>query len=65
MAVLDTTRPHFPQISMGQFLAKIAAKLSAWNDARATRTVLSKLSDRELDDIGLSRVDIQRIGIHH
>ncbi|MEZ5733240.1 MAG: DUF1127 domain-containing protein [Paracoccaceae bacterium] len=34
---------------------------AAWNDARATRKALSKLSDRELDDIGLCRGDIETI----
>lgn len=38
------------------------ASLSAWNDARVTRTALAKLSNRELDDIGLCRGDIEMIG---
>jgi uncharacterized protein YjiS (DUF1127 family) len=42
------------------FAAAIAA-VSAWNDARVTRKALSKLSDRELDDIGLCRGDIEDI----
>ena len=32
-----------------------------WNDVRRTRAVLSKLSDRELTDIGLCRGDIEDI----
>lgn len=36
--------------------------ISAWNNARITRNSLSKLSDRELDDIGLCRGDIEMIG---
>lgn len=32
-----------------------------WNDVRRTRAVLSKLSDRELSDIGLSRGDIDTV----
>lgn len=32
-----------------------------WNDMRRTRKVLSQLSSRELDDIGLSRADIDAI----
>ncbi|MCL4675477.1 MAG: DUF1127 domain-containing protein, partial [Pararhodobacter sp.] len=32
-----------------------------WNDRRVTRNELSKLSDRELDDIGLCRGDIQDV----
>jgi len=35
--------------------------VAAWNDARVTRKALSKLSDRELDDIGLNRSDIDSI----
>jgi len=33
----------------------------AWNDQRMTRNALSKLSNRELDDIGLVRGDIDAI----
>lgn len=29
-----------------------------WNDRRATQKMLSKLSDHELEDIGLTRGDI-------
>jgi uncharacterized protein YjiS (DUF1127 family) len=35
--------------------------VAAWNDARITRNSLSKLSARELDDIGLSFGDIDAI----
>ncbi|MGH1356333.1 MAG: DUF1127 domain-containing protein [Thalassovita sp.] len=33
----------------------------AWNDRRTTRIALSNLSDRALDDIGISRADINEI----
>jgi uncharacterized protein YjiS (DUF1127 family) len=36
--------------------------LAGWNDARITRKALSKLSNRELDDIGLCRGDIELLG---
>ncbi|MFN0115676.1 MAG: DUF1127 domain-containing protein [Paracoccaceae bacterium] len=39
------------------------AAFAAWNDARVTRKALHKLSDRELDDIGLSRGDIEDIAL--
>ena len=42
-------------------LFKVAGAVAAWNDARLTRKTLSQLSDRELDDIGLTRGDIDRI----
>ena len=32
-----------------------------WNDARLTRNALESLSNRELEDIGLSRGDIQTV----
>jgi uncharacterized protein YjiS (DUF1127 family) len=34
------------------------AALVAWNDKRITARELGKLSDRELEDIGLCRADI-------
>jgi uncharacterized protein YjiS (DUF1127 family) len=34
------------------------SRLIAWNDRRTTRNELMKLSDRELEDIGLCRADI-------
>lgn len=35
--------------------------LLRWQDVRATRIALSRLSDRELEDIGLTRGDIDRV----
>lgn len=35
--------------------------LTAWNDARVTRKALAQLSDRELEDIGLCRGDIDLV----
>lgn len=43
------------------FFSNILGSLAAWNDARVTRKSLSKLSARELDDIGLHRGDIDEI----
>ncbi len=66
MAAYETTRraPFGVQTSArvtGVF-AGVLASLAAWNDVRVTRKALSRLSDRELDDIGLTRADIERIG---
>ena len=36
--------------------------IAAWNDARLTRKALGRLTDRELDDIGLCRGDIEMLG---
>lgn len=47
--------------SVGNVVANVFSTLSAWNDARVIRRELDSLSDRELDDIGLGRSDIERI----
>jgi uncharacterized protein YjiS (DUF1127 family) len=44
-----------------QGVSSMIVAVSAWNDARVTRKALSKLSDRELDDIGLCRGDIETL----
>lgn len=66
MAAYETTpRAPFGAIAtyrVTSVFGRLAAAISGWNDARATRNALAKLSDRELDDIGLSRGDIERIG---
>ena len=46
---------------VGNVFAKLVSMLAAWNDTRVTRRELGRLSDRELDDIGLCRGDIERI----
>lgn len=60
MAVIDTTR-HAAAASMSGGIFNIFHRLAAWNEARLTRRVLARLSDRELDDIGLSRCQIDQI----
>jgi uncharacterized protein YjiS (DUF1127 family) len=45
-----------------QFVTEFMSNFAAWNDARVTRKALGKLSDRELDDIGLCRGDVDLIG---
>ena len=63
MAATDIYRP----ISTGYSNRLSAAShalfgaFSAWNDRRSTRKMLGALSDRELDDIGLCRGDIDNI----
>ena len=66
MAAFETTRPApFGAISIFRFVTFVGetfALFAAWNDARVTRKALGKLTDRELDDIGLCRGDIEMIG---
>ncbi len=63
MAVFETTRPvaglSFGRIS--SFVVSMFGAVAAWNDARVTRKSLSKLTARELDDIGLCYGDIDMI----
>ena len=65
MALYDTTRPMADGRTIASrltgFFASIAGVFAAWNDARVTRNALSKLSNHELDDLGLSRGDIDRV----
>ena len=65
MAVIDTTRTHAATGFVGHAVTKLIAAVSTFFETRATRKALSQLSDRELDDIGLNRGDIERIGIYH
>jgi uncharacterized protein YjiS (DUF1127 family) len=66
MAAVETTRPApFGAITTYRAingLTNAFGVMSAWNDARVTRNALGKLSDRELDDIGLCRGDIELMG---
>lgn len=63
MAAFDTSRPAqgFFGGRLSALVASTVALFAAWNDARVTRNALAKLSDRELDDIGLCRGDIETI----
>lgn len=60
MAVYETNHVVAHGAGVG-VVGRFFATLAAWNDARVTRKALSRLSDRELDDIGLSRSDIDLI----
>ena len=66
MAAPQMTRPApFGAINTYRFVQLVdtgIATLKGWNDARVTRKALGKLSDHELDDIGLCRGDIETIG---
>ena len=65
MAAFDTTRTAYGSVMavsrLSDFVAGIFSSVIAWNDARVTRKSLSALTDRELDDIGLLRSDIDRV----
>ena len=64
MAAFDTSRPYATTGSasrIGSIFGAAFSALGSWNDARLTRKSLSALTDRELDDIGLGRGDIDRV----
>jgi uncharacterized protein YjiS (DUF1127 family) len=65
MAAIETTRrAPLGAITTYRIASAFDRAISAvadWNDARITRRSLDQLSDRELDDIGLSRGDIELI----
>uniref|UniRef100_UPI0040471C2C DUF1127 domain-containing protein n=1 Tax=Yoonia sp. TaxID=2212373 RepID=UPI0040471C2C len=58
-----TSRPIFAPFAgnLTHLIKSAAASFVAWNDTRNTRKSLSKLSARELDDIGLSFCDVEGI----
>ena len=57
MSVTYSTRTTANPLSGA--MARTTARFSAWREARATRKALSMLSDRALEDIGLTRGDIK------
>jgi uncharacterized protein YjiS (DUF1127 family) len=60
MAVFETNRSEAVG-GLGSVVARMVSALNGWNETRVTRRELSRLSDRELDDIGLCRGDIERV----
>lgn len=44
-----------------KFVGRLSRSFWAWNEGRKTRDSLSKLSDHELEDIGLVRGDIDEL----
>ena len=65
MALFDMSRPAVANNTVGArfsiFFSSIVGTIAAWNDSRVTRNALSRLSDHELDDLGLTRSDIDRM----
>ncbi len=61
MTSLTHTHARANRSFFGATIAAVAGRITAWNDARITRKSLSNLSDHELDDIGLSRAEIEQI----
>ncbi|MBV0891896.1 DUF1127 domain-containing protein [Paracoccus sp. Z118] len=60
MSAIDFARAEGRGSSIG-FGTKLKSAITAWYDMRTTRNALNRLTDRELDDIGLSRSDIDAV----
>lgn len=56
-----TNRPLGTGFNATRTLSNLVSRIAVWNDARVTRKALSQLSNRELDDLGLNRGDIDDI----
>ena len=65
MAAIETTRTPYGTLDLvariNAMLTSLAGSISYWNDVRLTRNALGALTDRELDDIGLTRGDFDRV----
>lgn len=63
MAAYESSRPAQGVVGgrLSSFVSSLVAAVVEWNEVRVTRAALSKLSDRELADIGLNRGDIEFI----
>lgn len=61
MAVIETSRSANVSNSGFAVFSSLYAAFANWNDARQTRQTLGRLTDRQLEDIGLLRGDIEDV----
>ena len=65
MALFDASRPVVATTGFGARLQNIMARIAGfaieWNEQRITRGQLAKLSDHQLEDLGLTRGDIETL----
>jgi len=57
MAYFDLNRTA-TQSPLGRLAAEIYGAFIAWRDARQIRRAMAKLTDRELEDLGLLQADL-------
>ena len=67
MAAITSSRSTAPLGAITTYravngLSNIFNAIKVWNEVRLTRKALAALSDRQLDDIGLCRADIEMLG---
>ncbi|MEO9778709.1 MAG: DUF1127 domain-containing protein [Sedimentitalea sp.] len=67
MAAFDTNRTTHGSFGLigriGTLISSASDAVIEWNDARMTRNALSGLTNRELEDIGLIRGDIDSVAV--
>lgn len=65
MAHFDATRPVVAKKTFGAhfhtLFSRISTSLIEWNEQRVTRNELSRLSDHQLSDLGLTRHDVDTL----
>lgn len=65
MAAFDSSRTNYGSAALfgriGTAIVNVIGAVASWNDARVTRNALAALSDRELEDIGLIRGEIDLV----
>ena len=59
MSVVSTSDVASNSGKGSALFTNVFAAINNWNDRRLTRSSLSRLSDRQLEDIGLCRGDIE------
>lgn len=60
MSAIETNR-SLAVGGFGSFVANLFSKFEAHKITKKTRVELGRLSDRDLEDIGLCRADIDRV----
>ncbi len=63
MAFTNYTNARSANAMIGaqDYYAQMVSAFTGWNQARRTRAALNKLSEHELEDIGLARGDIEAV----
>jgi len=62
MTAIDITRPTHSRMGfIANFPRGLFTAISEWQASNATRRALQKLTDRELNDIGLDRWDVEHL----
>ncbi|QOL81185.1 DUF1127 domain-containing protein [Pseudooceanicola spongiae] len=61
MTATNFNAPTAPRSKGASPFSLLVSAVTTWNDTRVTRNALSRLTDRELNDIGLVRGDIEDV----